>query len=66
MENIYKLITNHKTLALEVWEQLEELNRLDLSKFSDKERKELELSIMELELESSLRNSWISELESLL
>lgn len=66
MESIHKLITNHKTLALEVWEQLEELNRLDLSKFSDKERKELELSIMELELESSLRNSWISELESLL
>ena len=66
MESIHKLITNHKTLALEVWEQLEELNRLDLSKFSDKEKKELELSIMELELESSLRNSWISELESLL
>ena len=66
MESIHKLITNHKTLALEVWEQLEELNRLDLTKFSDKERKELELSIMELQLEYSMRKSFLDELESLL
>lgn len=66
MENVNKLIVNHKMLAQEVWEQLEELTKLDSDKFSEKERKELELSIMELQLESSLRNSWISELESLL
>jgi hypothetical protein len=66
MENIYKLIANHKMLALEVWEQLEELNKLDLTKFSEKEKTELLISISELETEYSMRRSFQDELESLL
>lgn len=65
-KKIQKLIDNHRILAEEVWDQLNELNKLGLDKFSEKERSELQLSISELQTEYSMRKSFLDELESLL
>lgn len=66
MTDLEKMIENHKLLKEEVFEQLNELSKLDLSKFGEKEKQEIELSIYELELELSLRNAMLSDLRSLL
>ncbi len=67
MENrLNIMLENHRLLCGEVFHQLNELNKLDKSKFSEKEKSELEISILDLENEYSYRKSFISELETLL
>lgn len=63
---IEKLLAEHRLSAEETSFQLNELTQLDLSKFTDKEKKDLQDSIMELEIELSLRRLFCSELENLL
>lgn len=65
-DKIIKLLEEHKLLAQENFTQLELISQLDTSKFGEKEKQEITMSITELEFEYSLRKSWISELESLL
>lgn len=66
MKNLKSLIKQHRESLQETWEQLNEINKIDTSKFSAKGKKEIEISILELELERSLRLVFCSELESLL
>lgn len=61
-----KLIAEHKLLKTETWEQLQALNGLDISKFSEKECRELQQSINELQVEYSMRQCFLGDLESLL
>lgn len=63
---VERLLEEHKLAKLETWEQLNELKQFDTSKFSAKEKEEITLSLMELQLEYSLRLVFVSELESLL
>lgn len=63
---VEKLIEEHKLAKLETWEQLNELKQFDTSKFSAKEKEEIILSLMELQMEYSMRCLFLSELESLL
>ena len=65
-ERLLKLIGEHKMLLSETQEQLSELNKIDISKFGKKEKLEIEESITELELERSLRQCFLSDLESVL
>ena len=65
MKNLNKLIANHNILALEVYEQLNALKKIDKAFFSEKEKTELQTSILELETEYSMRRSFVAELESL-
>ena len=64
---VKKLIQNHKSICLEVWEELNELNKLlQLDKFSEKETADLQQSINDLTSEYSLRLAFVNELETLL
>jgi hypothetical protein len=63
---VEKLIEEHKLAKLETWEQLNELKQFDTSKFSEKEKEEITLSLMEIQMEYSMRCLFVSELESLL
>ena len=67
MDNrLNNLLENHRLLASETWHQLNELSKANLVDVSVKEISEVELSIQELQLEYSLRRSFINELETLL
>lgn len=63
---IEKLLAEHRLSAEETSFQLNELTQLDFNKFNDKEKKDLKDSIMELEIELSMRRFFCSELEDLL
>lgn len=66
MNRLEKLIAEHKLAKEETWEQLNELSKIDTTKFSDKEKKDIEVSVLELQQELSLRNCFISDLNDLL
>lgn len=67
MENkLQKLIAEHRLSASDCFHQLNELSQLDLSKFGEKEIKDIKDSITELEVEMSMRKLFIAELETLL
>jgi len=67
MENkLQKLISEHRLSASECFHQLNELTQLDLNKFGGKEIEDIKNSIMELEIEMSMRKLFIAELETLL
>jgi len=66
MNKLEKLIAEHKLAKEETWEQLNELSKIDTTKFSDKEKKDIEVSVLELQQELSLRNCFISDLQDLL
>lgn len=66
MNKLEKLIAEHKLAKEETWEQLNELSKIDTSKFSEKEKKDIEVSVLELQQELSLRNCFLSDLQDLL
>lgn len=66
MEKLNKLIQEHKLSREECSIQLNELTEIDKTKFSKKEIKDIEDSILELEVEKSMRSLFISELQTLL
>lgn len=66
MNKLEKLIAEHKLAKEETWEQLNELSKIDTTKFSDKEKKDIEVSVLELQQELSLRGCFISDLQNLL
>lgn len=63
---LQELIATHRILAGEVFHALNELNQMDLDKFSDREAKDMRDSINDLENELSLRRGFISDLETLI
>jgi hypothetical protein len=63
---LQELIKNHKLICEEVSYELNELSQMDRSKFSKIEWKDIELSIDSLQSELSLRNAFVSELQTLL
>lgn len=65
-EQIEKLIAEETLYRLECFEMLQELNSIDTTKLSTKEKLDLRESIIRNEEEVSLRLSFISELEKLL
>lgn len=65
-DKLEQLIETHKLIKQEVWEELNELNKLDLDKFSAKEKKELQQSINDLSNEYQQRLDFLSDLETLL
>lgn len=65
-DKLTALIANYRLLSEEVFYELNELNQLDLSKFSDKESKDIKDSINELQQEYSMRKDFLSDLEDLL
>ncbi len=64
-DKLQALLENHRQLSSEVFHMLNELNKTDLTDVSEHERHEMKLSIQELELEYSLRRSFLAELETL-
>lgn len=66
MTKLEKLIAEHKLAKEETWEQLNELSKIDTTKFSEKEKKDIEVSVQELQQELSLRNCFLSDLNDLL
>ena len=67
MENkLTSLIANHRLICGEVFHELNELSQIDTSKFSETDKRDIELSIDNLSSELSLRKAFVSELETLL
>lgn len=67
MENkLNTILVNHRQIASEVWHEINELSKIDTSKFTKLEQNDIKLSIEFLESELSLRKAFISELETLL
>lgn len=64
-EQIENLIGEQKLFRLECFEMLQELNSIDTTKLSTKEKLELRESIIRNEEELSLRLGFINELEKL-
>lgn len=62
---LQQLITEHKTYRDEVFEALQELSKQNCKKLSKDEREYLKWNEFKFQLELSLRNSFISDLESL-
>lgn len=60
------LIENHRLICKEVYNELNDLDKIDKTKFSETDKKDIELSIEALKSELSLRNAFLSDLESLL
>jgi len=65
-QQIENLIAEQKLYKLEVFEQANELLKINKEKLSEEEKRLLEDSILVLENEISIRNSIISDLEKLL
>lgn len=63
---LQELIDNHRLISTEVWHELNELNKIDTSKFSDVDVKDIKQSIYDLENEYRYRKDFLSDLESLL
>jgi len=63
---LQELLDNHRQISTEVWHELNELNKIDTSKFSDVDVKDIKQSIYDLENELVMRKSFIAELETLL
>lgn len=63
---LQELLDNHRQISTEVWHELNELNKIDTSKFSDVDVKDIKLSVEMLESELSLRKAFLSDLETLL
>ncbi len=67
MENkIKELIAHHKLSRLEVYSLIEELNQVDVSKISESEISDLELSKARYTEEYAWRGVFINDLENLL
>ena len=66
MNKLEKIIAEHKLAKEETLEQLNELSKIDTTKFSDKEKKDIEVSVQELQQELSLRLCFLSDLNDLL
>jgi len=66
MKKLQQLISDHRLIAGEVFHELNELNQIDLSRFSDNHAEDIKQSIDNLEKEYNLRKVFISELETLL
>jgi len=64
--NIEYLLAQEKTSKEEAQFELNELDKLDTSKFDAFEAQKLEEKIQMLQLEVTLRNGFISDLENLL
>lgn len=65
MKRLEKLISEYSLSAEETWIQLNEINQIDSSKFSEKEVKDIDKTIAELEVEYSMKKIFITELENL-
>lgn len=66
MSTLIKLIENHRLICGEVFHELNELNQIDTSKFSELEEKDIKQSIQDLSSELSLRKAFLSDLETLI
>lgn len=65
-DKLQALLDNHRLISSEIWHELNELSKIDTSKFSDVDARDIEQSIYDLENELVLRKSFVNELETLL
>lgn len=63
---LQELIEHHRFSAGETFHELNELNKTDLSKFSNEDQKDLQISIAKLSAEYELRRIFVNDLETLL
>jgi len=67
MDNrLQKLISTHRLICGEVFHELNELSKIDISKFNKIDKEDIEKSIENLSEELSLRKAFLSDLETLI
>lgn len=67
MDNkLNELIQTHRLLCSEVFHELNEISKINTSKFSKTDKADIETSIQNLSEELSLRKAFLNDLESLL
>lgn len=63
---IKKLLSEHKVFLAETKIELEQLKKYDVTSLSSSEKQQIEYSIIELELEVSLREAFCSDLNNII